>query len=83
MSLAEEIMTVPEHDSRNYEFATKYNLPVRQVVIPKYDSGYSTDKAYKGEGIMINMKVGTEIGPMKGSRVVFNASVTAMKSQTN
>lgn len=47
-------MAVPAHDSRDYEFATKYNLPIRQVVIPKDDSGYSTDKAYAGEGIMIN-----------------------------
>lgn len=48
------IMAVPAHDSRDYEFATKYNLPIQQVVIPKDDNGCATDKAYTGEGIMIN-----------------------------
>lgn len=48
------IMAVPAHDSRDYEFATKYNLPIQQVVLPKDDSGCATEKSYTGEGIMIN-----------------------------
>ena len=31
------IMSVPAHDERDFEFATKYNLPIRRVVAPNLD----------------------------------------------
>ncbi len=32
------IMAVPAHDDRDFEFAKKFNLPIKTVIIPKTDS---------------------------------------------
>jgi leucyl-tRNA synthetase len=48
------IMAVPAHDERDFEFAKKYNLPVKVVVQPK-DKEWDFEKsAYEEEGILIN-----------------------------
>lgn len=44
------IMAVPAHDTRDYEFAKKYDLPMRQVL----DGGDIADEAYTGDGEHIN-----------------------------
>jgi leucyl-tRNA synthetase len=52
------IMAVPGHDARDFEFATKFNLPIVQVVQPP-DS--KTDwRGFVGDGISVN-STGTEI----------------------
>ena len=44
------VMAVPAHDQRDFEFAKKYNLPIKQVV-----SGDSIrDRAFEGFGTLIN-----------------------------
>jgi len=60
------IMAVPGHDQRDFDFARKYNLPVIEVikpsriqkVLPKRTSLVVSDgrfeKAYEGEGFLIN-----------------------------
>lgn len=44
------VMAVPAHDSRDYEFATKYDLPMRQVVA----GGDISKEVYTGDGLHIN-----------------------------
>ena len=45
------IMAVPAHDSRDYEFAVKYKLPIRYVVVPPEGK---PEGAYEDEGKMVN-----------------------------
>ena len=45
------IMAVPAHDERDYEFATKFELPIRRVIDSSDDDGVL---CYAGEGVMIN-----------------------------
>jgi len=50
------VMAVPAHDQRDFEFAKKYNLPIRVVIQPK-DKEVSSDPievAFDEEGIMVN-----------------------------
>lgn len=50
------VMAVPAHDGRDFEFARKYNLPVKVVITPdgKDIDGNTLDAAFEAEGIMVN-----------------------------
>jgi len=50
------VMAVPGHDQRDYEFAGKYQLPIKQVIRPADDNSVcDLDKAaYTDKGILIN-----------------------------
>jgi len=50
------VMAVPGHDQRDFEFAKKYNIPIK-VVIQPFEYELSADKmsrAYEGDGTLIN-----------------------------
>ncbi|MET3320932.1 leucine--tRNA ligase [Peribacillus butanolivorans] len=44
------IMAVPAHDERDYEFAVKFELPIKEVVA----GGDVTKEAYTGDGLHVN-----------------------------
>ncbi|MFT5703030.1 MAG: leucyl-tRNA synthetase [Rickettsiales bacterium] len=46
------VFACPAHDERDFEFATKYNLPIRQVV--KSETGESDALPFTDSGTMIN-----------------------------
>lgn len=49
------IFACPAHDQRDLDFARKYGLPVKTVVAPGGDAGFSVgDEAYTGPGRLIN-----------------------------
>lgn len=48
------VMSVPAHDQRDWEFATKYKLPIRQVIFPKDDSqpSHVDEQAFVEKGVL-------------------------------
>ena len=50
------VMAVPAHDQRDFEFARKYNLPIRVVIQPPGEDLKPEDmtEAYVDPGIMVN-----------------------------
>ncbi len=48
------IMSVPAHDQRDFDFAKKYDLPVRQVIAKDGEKTEPLEEAYPGDGIMID-----------------------------
>ncbi|MGI6361831.1 MAG: leucine--tRNA ligase [Bacillota bacterium] len=48
------VMGVPAHDQRDFEFSTKYNLPIKQVICDPNSQTATLSKAYEDEGILIN-----------------------------
>ena len=48
------IMAVPAHDERDYEFAKKYNLPIKEVVQDKCSKDHAEHSCFSGEGIAVN-----------------------------
>ena len=50
------VMGVPAHDQRDFDFAKKYNLPIKIVIQPKGQNMKSEDmtEAFAAEGIMEN-----------------------------
>jgi leucyl-tRNA synthetase len=48
------IMAVPGHDQRDFEFAQRYGLTIREVIRPEDGNTPLPDAAYVGEGVMVN-----------------------------
>src|SRR5713226_9328793 len=53
------IMAVPAHDERDFEFARRYDLPIRQVIEAPGENGVLRE-AYEGPGVLVNS------GPFNG-----------------
>jgi leucyl-tRNA synthetase len=48
------IMAVPAHDERDFEFARKFGLPIREVIAPPAGPQGTLKEAYVGPGTMVN-----------------------------
>ncbi len=53
------IMAVPAHDQRDFDFAKKFNLPIKMVVCPHYPAPTCPvlDAAYTGDGHLVDSGV--------------------------
>ena len=48
------VMAVPTHDTRDYDFAKKYNLPMKVVIVDKQNPSDCKNEAYTEPGVLIN-----------------------------
>jgi leucyl-tRNA synthetase len=68
------VMGVPAHDARDFQFARKYDLPIRVVINPpdsKLEPSSMTD-AYEEPGIMVNSGQFSGLESKKGITAVTN-----------
>jgi leucyl-tRNA synthetase len=56
------IMAVPAHDQRDFEFAKKYELPIRVVIAPEnWSENQELEEAYTGKGDLVNSQEFTSL----------------------
>lgn len=70
----------PAHDQRDLDFARKYNLPVRPVVLPKgieRKDFVISETAYTGDGVMINSRFLDGLTPQEA----FEAAAKRLEEQ--
>jgi len=48
------VMAVPAHDQRDFEFARKYDLPIKQVIDSDQGDADVTDAAFTDKGVLVN-----------------------------
>src|SRR4029077_6016143 len=48
------IMAVPAHDERDFEFAERFGLPIREGIAPPTGPQRELRAAYVGPGVMVN-----------------------------
>lgn len=79
------IMAVPGHDQRDFEFAKKFDLPIRLVVQPPDSDITSADElteAWPGEGTMINSAPINGIPAGKGEGESVKATIHWLEEQS-
>ncbi len=60
------VMAVPAHDQRDFEFARKYGIDVREVI----KGGKIKERAYAGEGVLINSEKFNKINSGKAKEEI-------------
>ena len=64
------VMAVPAHDTRDYAFAKKYDLPIKEVVVPKDDEDY--ELPYTNYGKLINSGKYTGLTSEEAKKMITN-----------
>jgi leucyl-tRNA synthetase len=50
------VMAVPSHDQRDFDFAKKYKIKMKQVIQPKNKDSLKSEQAYTFDGTLINSR---------------------------
>jgi leucyl-tRNA synthetase len=69
------IMAVPGHDERDFEFAKKHGLEIREVISPDGKEHAALDLPYVGEGVMVRS------GPFSGTRSEVGKTAVAAEAK--
>jgi leucyl-tRNA synthetase len=69
------IMAVPAHDERDFAFATKFGLPIIEVIAPPGGAQGTLAEAYTGDGVMVNSG---EFDGLKAPGAAFEAIVARL-----
>jgi leucyl-tRNA synthetase len=71
------VMGVPAHDTRDFAFAKKYDLPIKAVISPDGGliDGDQMEEAYTEEGVMINSGKFDGLANLEGIQKVIEAGV--------
>jgi leucyl-tRNA synthetase len=64
------LMAVPAHDDRDYEFATRYDLPVQQVIAPADGSEVDLPYAAKEGATLVNSAQFSGLSPQEGGEAI-------------
>ena len=69
------IMAVPGHDERDFEFAKRYGLDIREVISPDGKEHAALESPYIGEGTMVRS------GPFTGTRSEVGKTAVAAEAK--
>ncbi|QKF76598.1 leucine--tRNA ligase [Arcobacter defluvii] len=64
------VMAVPAHDQRDFEFAKKYNLPIKQVIVGSEGIIENLTEAFTGEGTLIDSESFTGLPNTKAKKAI-------------
>ncbi|PPR37967.1 MAG: Leucine--tRNA ligase [Alphaproteobacteria bacterium MarineAlpha6_Bin4] len=70
----------PAHDQRDFDFAVKYNLPIKQVIKPT--ENFKLDKAYTGDGKLINSEFLNGLNIKKAQEKISKFLIKSKKAKT-
>lgn len=69
------VMAVPAHDTRDYEFAKKYSLPIKIVIQDPTNQNDCSKEAYVEPGIMVNSDEFNGISNEEGKKAITQKAV--------
>lgn len=76
------VMSVPAHDQRDYEFAKKYNIAIKQVIFSADESEDSiTEEAFTEKGILKNLAEFDGLSSADAVNAIANSLEKAEKGQ--
>ena len=64
------VMAVPAHDQRDFEFAKKYDLPIKQVIVGDEGIIEKPTEAFTGEGKLIDSESFTNLSNQEAKKAI-------------